>query len=239
MPLALTWEQITLRLLLACIASFLIGFNRDEQGHPAGIRTTMLVCLAATLAMLQVNLLLPISGKTNSSFAVMDLMRLPLGILSGIGFIGAGVIVKREGKLVTGVTTAATMWFVTVLGLLFGGGQLLLGTTGFVIAFLILWVLKYVERHVPREHSATLQLSLAANAPSEAELRGIVETHGEITGWNVLYRSAEPLDRPAHALCTVECELKWRVPGTRSPCTPEMVQRLRAAQGVLSLRWDE
>jgi putative Mg2+ transporter-C (MgtC) family protein len=125
-PLYLTWEQITIRLTLACVSGFLIGLNRDEHGHPAGIRTTMLVCLAATLAMLQVNLLLPISGKTSSSFAVMDLMRLPLGILSGIGFIGAGVIIKR-GPNVSGVTTAATIWLVTVLGLLFAAAILPLG----------------------------------------------------------------------------------------------------------------
>src|SRR3984885_11550864 len=142
MPLVLTWDQITLRILLACAASFVIGLNRDEHGHPAGIRTTMLVCLAATLAMLQVNLLLPLAGKDPSSFVVMDLMRLPLGILSGIGFIGAGVIVKR-GVNVSGVTTAATMWFVTVLGLLFGGGNLYLGIAASVIAFMVLWAVKH------------------------------------------------------------------------------------------------
>jgi putative Mg2+ transporter-C (MgtC) family protein len=71
--------------------------------------------------MLQVNLLLPMQGKTSSSFAVMDLMRLPLGILSGMGFIGAGAIVRKD-SLVHGLTTAATLWFVTGLGLCFGGG---------------------------------------------------------------------------------------------------------------------
>src|SRR6201999_2916528 len=120
-------------------ASMLIGFNRDEQGHPAGIRTTMLVCLAACLAQLQANILLPTGGKTNASFAVLDLERLPLGILSGIGFIGAGVIVKKDNNIVTGVTTAATMWFVSVLGLLFGGGQLLLGCAAAVLGIVILW----------------------------------------------------------------------------------------------------
>jgi putative Mg2+ transporter-C (MgtC) family protein len=135
MPLSLSWEPIAVRLALAAIASFIIGLNRDEHGHPAGIRTTMLVCLTATLAMLQVNLLLNVAGKVPSSFVVMDLMRLPLGILSGIGFIGAGVIVKR-GPTVNGLTTAATIWFVTVLGLLFGGGNLYLGVAGSLIAII-------------------------------------------------------------------------------------------------------
>src|SRR6201992_2730289 len=138
MPLTLSWEQIAVRILLAAIASLLIGLNRDERGHPAGMRTTMLVCLAACLAQLQANMLLATAGKTQSSFSVLDLERLPLGILSGIGFIGAGVIMKRDHDAINGVTTAATIWFVTVLGLLFGGGQLLLGLTGGTLSILIL-----------------------------------------------------------------------------------------------------
>jgi putative Mg2+ transporter-C (MgtC) family protein len=74
-------------------------------------------------------ILLPLAGKLPSSFVMMDLMRLPLGILSGIGFIGAGVIIKQDGN-VRGLTTAATIWLVTVLGLLFGGGNLYLGIAG-------------------------------------------------------------------------------------------------------------
>lgn len=72
------------------------------------------------------NILLPVDGKTATSFGTMDLMRLPLGILTGVGFIGGGAILRR-GDLVTGVTTAATLWVVTVIGLCFSGGQLGLG----------------------------------------------------------------------------------------------------------------
>ncbi len=172
-----TPAQIALRLGLAAVASGIIGLNRDEQGHPAGIRTTMLVCLAATLAQLQVSLLLPTSGKTPSSFAVLDLERLPLGILSGIGFIGAGVIVKRSNERISGVTTAATMWFVTVLGLLFGGGQLVLASSAATLAILILWGLKHIEGFFRREHGATLRLSFRS-APDEAELRHLLKQAG-------------------------------------------------------------
>jgi putative Mg2+ transporter-C (MgtC) family protein len=96
MPLNIGWGEIALRLALTVAAGILIGINRSEHGHAAGLRTTLLVCLAASLSMLQVNLLLPMAGKTSSSFAVMDLMRLPLGILSGMGFIGAGAIVRKD-----------------------------------------------------------------------------------------------------------------------------------------------
>ena len=95
MPQHLEWSEIALRLAIAAAASALIGFDRGERGRAAGLRTTMLVCLAATVAMIQVNLLLPMRGKVADSYVTLDLMRLPLGILSGIGFIGAGAIVRR------------------------------------------------------------------------------------------------------------------------------------------------
>jgi len=117
-----SWQDIGLRLLLTLLAAAVIGLNREARGHAVGLRTTILVSLAACVAMIQANILLPLGGKTAASFGVMDLMRLPLGILTGVGFIGAGTILRR-GDLVTGVTIAATLWVVTVIGLCFGGGQ--------------------------------------------------------------------------------------------------------------------
>ena len=108
MPVEITWQTIALRILLTLVAGTLLGTNRSKHGHPAGLRTTLLVTLAASISMIQMNLLLPTNGKPHDSYAVMDLMRLPLGILTGVGFIGAGAIV-RKGDMVTGVTTAATM----------------------------------------------------------------------------------------------------------------------------------
>lgn len=232
MPLYLTWEQIAIRLALACIASFVIGLNRDEHGHPAGIRTTMLVCLAATLAMLQVNLLLPVAGKSPSSFVVMDLMRLPLGILSGIGFIGAGVIIKQNAD-VTGVTTAATIWLVTVLGLLFGGGNLYLGVAGSLLAFAILWALKVIEKHFRREFHASLHVELSSDSPNEAALRErLLASAWTITRWSALYD-------PATVLSALDCELKWRAPASRVPETPRFIEQFRTMPGVRAVRWKE
>src|ERR1700728_2836585 len=107
MPLTLDWSQFAARLFFTILAGALIGWDRGEQGHPAGLRTTLLVCLAASVAMIESNALLDTRGKPEDSFVVLDLMRLPLGILSGIGFIGAGAIIRR-GDMVQGVTTAAT-----------------------------------------------------------------------------------------------------------------------------------
>jgi putative Mg2+ transporter-C (MgtC) family protein len=231
-PLYLSWEQIALRLVLASAASFIIGLNRDEHGHPAGIRTTMLVCLAATFAMLQVNLLLPLAGKVSSSFVVMDLMRLPLGILSGIGFIGAGVIIKHE-KHVNGVTTAATIWFVTVLGLLFGGGNLYLGIAASAIAISILWALKWIERYLTREYRGSLHLAFSSGSDTEGDIRQrLLAANLTIVHWTALYD-------PPTALAEIDCEVKWTASASRMAATPTYIGDLRALPAVQSLTWKE
>src|SRR6202000_1336796 len=141
------WWPIPLRLILTVIAGALLGMERSRTGHAAGLRTTLLVTLAASIAMIQMNLLMESNGKPPNSFAVMDLMRLPLGILTGVGFIGAGAIV-RKNELVLGITTAATMWFSTIVGLCLGGGQVVLGSTATVIGFLVLWAVRFGEQRL-------------------------------------------------------------------------------------------
>jgi putative Mg2+ transporter-C (MgtC) family protein len=140
---------------LTVLAGAVIGLNRGARGQTAGFRTTILVALAASVAMIQANILLSLGGKTSDSFSDIDVMRLPLGILTGVGFIGGGTIVKK-GDLVVGVTTAATLWLVTVIGLCFGGGQLNLGTAATVLAVFTLWILRWVDGIIPREHRARL-----------------------------------------------------------------------------------
>jgi putative Mg2+ transporter-C (MgtC) family protein len=109
----LTWVDLVIRLACTLIAGAIIGYDRGERSKAAGLRTTVLVCVAASVAMLQMNYLLPLAGRPTDSFVTNDLMRLPLGILTGVGFIGGGAILRRS-SLIVGVTTAATLWYVTV-----------------------------------------------------------------------------------------------------------------------------
>jgi putative Mg2+ transporter-C (MgtC) family protein len=157
MPFIPVWQDLAIRLAVALLAGALLGLNRGESGKAAGLRTTMLVCLAACLAMLQMNVLLSQAGKPEGSFAVLDLMRLPLGILSGVGFIGAGGILRKDG-LVTGLTTAATLWFVTVVGLCAGGGQIALAVIGIVLGMFVLSALAKIEHRLPRNLRASLTI---------------------------------------------------------------------------------
>src|ERR1700744_1903399 len=229
MPLNIGWGEIALRLALTVAAGILIGINRSEHGHAAGLRPTLLVCLAASLSMLQVNLLLPMTGKTSSSFAVMDLMRLPLGILSGMGFIGAGAIVRKD-SLVHGLTTAATLWFVTGLGLCFGGGQLALGLVGLTLGVLVLEVLKRVENRCRQDRHATLSVTVDANGPTEKELTSRLQAEGYmISPWGVV-SSDQNRQRE------LRTELRWRA-RPHEAHSPAFLQEVVDLPGVFRLEW--
>jgi putative Mg2+ transporter-C (MgtC) family protein len=185
MPLNIGWDDIALRLALTIIAGLLIGYNRTEHGKAAGMRTTVLVCLAASVAMIQVNLLLPTAGRPPESFIMNDLMRLPLGILTGVGFIGGGVILRRD-DIIVGVTTAATLWCVTVIGLCLGGGQIGLGIVATVIALAALWVLQWIEARLRKERRANLTFEIESGALNEGAIRHMLEAAGlRIAGLDV------------------------------------------------------
>ncbi len=228
MPITPSWPDISVRLLCAIAAGTAFGLNRSEHGRAAGLRTSILVCLAACVAMLQVNLLLSLAGRHSDSFVMNDLMRLPLGILSGIGFIGAGAIVRRD-NFVAGVTTAATIWFLTVLGLCFGGGQIGLGLAGAVIGISTLAGLKHLENHLSQDHQGTLRIAIKPAGPGEREIRGILQNDGfRIASCG--FRGSQTGERE------LVCELQWRArPGDTS--RQEAIQRLMVRNGVTRIEW--
>jgi putative Mg2+ transporter-C (MgtC) family protein len=230
MPLTLTWPDVVLRLALAVAAGLVVGFNREERSQAAGLRTTTLVCLAACLAMVLANLLLDTSGRDSSKFAQIDVLRLPLGILSGIGFIGAGAIVKR-GDAVLGVTTAATMWLMTVVGLCFGAGQSALGAGATAVAFGLLWGLRWIDRRMPRKFRARATVAARRDGLSEAELRRRLEAAGQrIVSWSVTYEDAA---RRYEA----RAELEWRGYDADRGREPAFLKTLAEDPAVLRAQW--
>ena len=110
------WE-VCLRLVLSCVMGGIIGYERQMRNKSAGLRTNMLVALGSCLIMIMSQAIYDnVEGKTNA-----DPARLAAQVVSGIGFLGAGAIMK-EGLTVTGLTTAATLWVVAGVGLAVGAG---------------------------------------------------------------------------------------------------------------------
>ncbi|TPK69434.1 MgtC/SapB family protein [Mesorhizobium sp. B2-4-19] len=210
MPLHPTWPDLVARLLLVLAAGFLIGLNREARGHTAGLRTTILVGLAAAVAMIQANLLLDTMGKGADSFARMDVLRFPLGVLTGVGFIGGGAILRR-GDLVTGVTTAATMWIMTMIGLAFGGGQFGLAAITTLLTLVTLQALKWVDLRIRRDHHAVLSVSWAKGSPPD--LQEMVRPLGYDARLSTMEHDADR-DRFIYSF-----NLEWKQPDAIEPST--------------------
>jgi putative Mg2+ transporter-C (MgtC) family protein len=129
----LDWSEIVLRLGAATLAGALIGLNRDLHGKPIGLRTLGLVGLAtATVVVLA-------ESFGNAEKAPDAISRVIQGILTGIGFLGAGVIVHRENRFrVQGLTSAACTWLTACVGIICGAGQWRIAAVAVAITFIVL-----------------------------------------------------------------------------------------------------
>ena len=144
----LTSNEIILRLFLGTLLGGIIGFERQTHGRPAGFRTQLLVCVACVLLMI-ISENYYAHGHRTEEYVRLDPTRIAAGAMTGIGFLGAGVILKT-GLAVQGLTTAACIWIVAAIGLAVGVGQYLAAITGAVITFISLWMLRIVETRIPR-----------------------------------------------------------------------------------------
>ncbi len=138
--------DMLLRLLAAVGAGACIGYERSFHGRPAGLRTHVLVCLASSVLMLVTvyeDQWVHLVGDSR-----LDPTRMAQGIMTGIGFLGAGVIVK-EGMNVRGLTTAASIWITAAIGVLAGVGLFMPMTFAVIISLLVLTVFRLIEQRVP------------------------------------------------------------------------------------------
>ncbi len=175
----LTSNEIIMRLLLGTLLGGIIGFERQTHGRPAGFRTQLLVCVACVLLMI-------ISENYNSQrvlaedYIRLDPTRIAAGAMTGIGFLGAGVILKT-GMSVQGLTTAACIWIVAAIGLAVGVGQYLAASTGAVITFISLWILRIVETKIPRLTYKYITL-VTDESGDEDTIRALFEGKGFVIG---------------------------------------------------------
>jgi len=122
---------MVLRLLLATALGAIIGYQRERAGKSAGLRTHILICAGAALFTV---------ASLYGFGAVADPARVAAGIVAGIGFLGAGAIIRREEGVVAGLTTAATIWAVAAIGLAAGAGLYLVSAVTTAIVLIVLFL---------------------------------------------------------------------------------------------------
>jgi len=165
--------EIAGRLLLGALLGGGIGLERQVHGRPAGFRTHLLVCVASVLLMIVSQSLGVGPGGEPSRF---DPGRLAAGVVTGMGFLGAGVILK-SGLNVHGLTTAACLWIVSAIGLAVGSGLRFAAVLSFAITLGALWLLRYVEERIPRLAYKYVTIVVDRDA-AEEQLRAAVTAHG-------------------------------------------------------------
>jgi putative Mg2+ transporter-C (MgtC) family protein len=170
--------EIVFRIIAALVAGGLIGLERSHRGRPAGFRTHALVCLASSLLMLVTAYETHWIPKIASASLVLDPTRMAQGIMTGIGFVGAGAIIK-EGFTVRGLTTAASIWITAAIGILTGIGFYFAALIGTVLALGTLSTFRWIEARLPTETYAIFMVRYAREAVmSESALRDLVHSTG-------------------------------------------------------------
>ena len=183
--------DIAIRLVCALAAGSLLGFERSFHGRPAGVRTHALVCLASALLMLVPAYQAPWLGIPLDSSSSTNPSRMAQGIMTGIGFLGAGVIFQQGFFTVRGLTTAASVWLTAALGILFGIGFFYAAVIGTLAAVGVLVALRWFEWQLPRQLFARLTLRFAKDKVLDEEgVRHLLSTC-DFTVHQIDYRQVE------------------------------------------------
>jgi putative Mg2+ transporter-C (MgtC) family protein len=218
MDMIMEWE-IAARLALAGIFGGIIGYERQAQHKSAGLRTHVLVCIGSCLIMvLSLNIYYSVQGLTNA-----DPTRLAAQVVSGIGFLGAGSIMK-EGPTVRGLTTAASLWVVSGVGLAVGSGYYMSAFTTTGLVFLTLTILSRVEKK-------DCSMQLVSLVVTSVDVPGQIGQIGSILGHQGISIRDIKIDEHDHLL-TLSFLLQFPPNGNVSQTTADISN----IHGITSIR---
>lgn len=219
--------DILMRIALSLVAGTLLGIERERHGRAAGLRTTLLVSLSSCVAMIVSD------GFYQESFRQSgmesgwhpDPARLAAGILAGMGFLGAGVIVRQRDHVVRGVTTAASLWFASIIGLAFGAGAIGVGWIATLCALVILILLPFLESRILCDWYSDLEVSFSS---AECTVQGIAEVLGSL---GVRIKAVDLDENLVRKRCRATFHLKYKRKGILVH-SERLLERVRSMPGV-------
>jgi putative Mg2+ transporter-C (MgtC) family protein len=217
------------QLVLAILLGGAIGLERESRGRPAGLRTHILVCLGATIIMIASTRMAIISQVLPSASRIqVDPGRIAAGIVTGIGFLGAGAII-RIGDLVRGLTTAGCIWFVAALGITIGQGLYALAVVSTLLALAVLLALTQVEKRIQPVVYRTI-VAVAPLPQSEALETGCCALFREqqIRVQDIVQRLSVAEDR---------AEITFKISVRQQLQSGNVLRAVSALPGVIEVRW--
>jgi putative Mg2+ transporter-C (MgtC) family protein len=216
---SLNWDEALLRLVLAGVLGGLIGLEREFREREAGLRTHLLVAVGAAL--------FTIAGAYGFDASNVDPTRVAAQIVTGIGFLGAGAII-RQGFSVRGLTTAATLWVVAAVGLASGAGYYTGAVITTAVVLVALWPLRIAAYQLLRRfhvEDRRLLVELPAGTPPGGVIDAILDSGVRLSALSV----AQEGDRRV-------LELDVVLP--RDVAAPRLVARVADVPEVADVRWD-
>ena len=223
----ITDSELFFRLTLAAVLGGIIGYERQSRRKSAGLRTNMLVCLGSCLIMIMSqDIYSVVEGKTNA-----DPARLVAQVVSGIGFLGAGAIMK-EGLTVTGLTTAACLWVVAGVGIAVGGGYYVAALFTSALVFVTLGALSRIDEWVMHEHNLAIIIHTLDNPGQIVNISDCLEDlHLKVRGIKVKAAEDEAMDIAGGTPVYIELEVYNR----QNVKSIIVVDSLKKIDGVISV----
>ncbi len=229
--MSLSYAELILRLIIAALVGGLVGFERERHNRPAGFRTHILVCVGCALIMLISTY--AFAGELGEIGKGADPTRIASHAISGIGFLGAGTIL-RHGNTIRGLTTAASLWVVAVIGLAVGSGFYIGALVTAAILLVSLYTLKHLEGYLAKKHRLKELYILAVDKPGLLGRIGAAFGELNINITHLDMSEAEYLE--AYKKEVISLSLLLKVPpgfeGT------ELFQKIIQINEVLEMTWD-
>ena len=177
-------DNIVVRVLLAAVLGACIGLERDIRGRSAGLRTNILVSLGSSVFML---LSIGIADQWNLDAAslgpISDPTRIAAQVITGIGFLGAGAIIKH-GFSVQGLTTAACLWIASAIGMSCGAGYYDIGILTTIITIFVLTTLNHIEKLYSKDSYRILEITTVIGSDPDALMKVVSAQNIEVIGFN-------------------------------------------------------
>lgn len=225
------WLAFALKIILSAVVGAVIGFEREKHGQAAGFRTNTLVCLASCLLMLlSVHIAQMYAHLADDSVVRIDPGRIASYAIAGMGFLGAGAIIKGKGA-VRGLTTAASLWMVTALGLSIGAGFIVPALMVLAVSLPVLYSLNFFKFTVCHDEYTILLLT-CSNRESDPlpAVRSVLNRYPDIRILFVNFTEDVHKQETAYRLRLVSTD-----------CVPwgHVFRELRQLPSVSSIGWQE
>ena len=223
--------EILLRLGISMVVGLVLGIEREIHGRAAGLRTTLLVCLASAVAMIVSEAFYNHSFDHHSDASWRpDPARLAAGVLAGMGFLGAGVIIHQRSHVIRGVTTAATLWLASIIGLAIGAGAIGVGIVATGIAAIVLNVIPRFEDLIQNDWYSEIAIT------ADSKLSSVEAVTATIKSFDVKIKGINWHEDIAGKSRTITLHLKYKK-GDHFTLPSKIISGLTAQPGIKTAHW--